>query len=93
MNKEKIQFAGIVLLIVVFLGFLFMGCTQSVCETQEESDAREAARNLNIVVIDSCEYIFLFNDYKSITHKGNCKFCAERRRKEIQEELTKFNNK
>lgn len=35
------------------------------------------------VVIDSCEYIE--GDY-SLAHKGNCKFCAERRKKELKEE-------
>lgn len=33
------------------------------------------------VVIDSCEYVSAF--YK-LAHKGNCKFCAERRKKELE---------
>lgn len=33
------------------------------------------------VVIDSCEYVTSF--YK-LAHKGNCKFCAERRKKELE---------
>ena len=32
------------------------------------------------IVIDSCEYIEAFN---RLAHKGNCKFCAERRREDI----------
>jgi hypothetical protein len=49
----------------------------------------------NIVVIDSCEYIEV--DYGifdqriySLTHKGNCKFCAERQRKMIREEIERM---
>ena len=34
-----------------------------------------------LIVIDSCEYIA--SDY-SLAHKGNCKFCAERRKKETK---------
>ena len=34
-----------------------------------------------VIVIDSCEYI-LWN--YGLTHKGNCKYCAERRRKEYE---------
>jgi hypothetical protein len=35
------------------------------------------------VVIDSCEYIFVQNGSASWgSHKGNCKFCAERTDKE-----------
>lgn len=33
-----------------------------------------------VVVIDSCEYIQFetYNEYKAITHKGNCKYCDKR---------------
>jgi hypothetical protein len=35
----------------------------------------------HIVIIDSCEYIFVQNGNASWgSHKGNCKFCAERAR-------------
>ena len=35
--------------------------------------------NPQVVVIDSCEYI---KCGYGLTHKGNCKFCEERRRQE-----------
>lgn len=35
-----------------------------------------------VVVIDSCEYISWGS---STAHKGNCRFCKERRKKEIKE--------
>lgn len=35
------------------------------------------------IVIDSCEYI---EANYALAHKGNCKFCAERRKKELKEE-------
>lgn len=34
-----------------------------------------------IFVIDSCEYVKVAGMY-GISHKGNCKFCEERRRRE-----------
>jgi hypothetical protein len=39
--------------------------------------------NATIIEIDSCEYIIshVYGGY-SITHKGNCKYCKERRDKE-----------
>ena len=46
----------------------------------------ERANGPRVVVIDSCEYICY--GY-GMAHKGNCKFCAERRRKE-QEELIRL---
>lgn len=35
-----------------------------------------------IITIDSCEYITTINQ---LAHKGNCKYCAERRKKELEE--------
>ena len=32
------------------------------------------------IIVDSCEYI---RGYNRLAHKGNCKFCAERRKKEL----------
>ena len=34
------------------------------------------------MTIDSCEYVY--GTYK-LAHKGNCKFCAERREQELKE--------
>lgn len=52
------------------------------CETPEGE--RQQRNGYSIIVIDSCEYIEVSSGiggsagYYSITHKGNCKFCAER---------------
>lgn len=36
-----------------------------------------------VIVIDSCEYIYIYGYSRvGITHKGNCKFCEERRRRD-----------
>ena len=48
----------------------------------------------NIVIIDSCEYIRNENCYGSVkTHKGNCRFCKERRQKELEELVGQLNKK
>lgn len=41
------------------------------------------ANNPQVIIIDSCEYIHY--GY-GLAHKGNCKYCSERHKKE-QEEL------
>ena len=44
-----------------------------------------------VYVLDSCEYIIYSSTSDGskvrsvMTHKGNCKFCAERRKQEIKE--------
>lgn len=64
--------------LLVVLGFLF-----TACEPSKPSDFFNRAVNYETMVIDSCEYIICKRDSKyttfSITHKGNCKFCEERR--------------
>ena len=45
--------------------------------------------NLRVVVIDSCEYLVGntssgYAGYGYLTHKGNCKYCAERRKRELE---------
>ena len=44
----------------------------------------------HVIIIDSCEYI-VYHEYTAATagygymaHKGNCKFCEERRKKELE---------
>lgn len=44
---------------------------------------------LRIVVIDSCEYLIGSRyepsvGYGYLSHKGNCKYCAERRKRELK---------
>jgi hypothetical protein len=68
-------FAYVLLVAVIFCG----------CETP--SGQRYKKDGYSIVEIDSCEYIEVSsmtganNGYYSLTHKGNCKFCAERSKK------------
>ena len=43
-----------------------------------------------IVVIDTCQYIRTSGYDVHYEHKGNCKFCAERRKKEQEELIRKI---
>lgn len=55
------------------------------CENQDDAVRIEKAKwfnGYNYVVIDSCEYLY---DVYSLAHKGNCRFCKERRQKELKE--------
>lgn len=67
------------LILLALTAAMVAGCT----ETSEAYiiDGRE------VVVIDSCEYIrnLQYGGSRSYAHKGNCKFCAERRKQELKE--------
>ena len=73
------------LILLLALVFVMCGCGKEVAYKID---------NIKIVVIDSCEYIKTYsygisNNY-NYSHKGNCKFCAERLKKEQEELIRKI---
>lgn len=54
------------------------------CDYRNTDGSYDTSRSyiLSTIVIDSCEYI---NGYSRVAHKGNCKYCAERRKQELRE--------
>ena len=71
--------------LLALTAFMMVGC-----EYRTNSEKEEAKRlgGFDIVVIDSCEYLKKddwagYQGFGYFAHKGNCKFCAERRKKEL----------
>jgi len=55
----------------------------------------EPTRDCNMIrtiVIDSCEYL-QYSLGQGFSHKGNCRFCKERRQKELEEFVIKSKEK
>ena len=54
----------------------------SVLSCKGDNNDKNPEKNYEIKVIDSCEYIYVsrrpWAGNFSLTHKGNCKFCAAR---------------
>lgn len=70
------------------------------CEYKTDSEIEEAERlnGFNIVVIDSCEYLRKkaqagYAGHGFMAHKGNCRFCKERRQKELKELIEQLKEK
>ena len=70
------------------------------CKHRPDAEIEEAERlkGFNIVVIDSCEYLegsetYGYSGYGYFAHKGNCRFCKERRQKELEELVIKLKEK
>ena len=62
------------------------------------SDSEEAKIYENdgfaTLTYDSCEYVFKTAGYKGfLAHKGNCRFCKERRQKELEELVIRLKEK
>jgi hypothetical protein len=79
-----------------FYASLLVAVVVSCCGKKSNTQVvkEEKLQEYKIIVIDSCEYLqyyvklkfglaYTINNYqtKMITHKGNCKFCAERSKK------------
>jgi hypothetical protein len=54
------------------------------CESSTESDTEACIKRYHVIILDSCEYYSDTRTY-DLTHKGNCRFCKERRQKELEE--------
>ena len=82
---------AILIIMGLFLGiaFVFMDGPENkdkpliITETEISSND-----NIKNVVIDSCEYICWWH---GLAHKGNCKFCVERRKKLMQDLIIQLN--
>ena len=70
--------------VITFAIVLMIGCTDGIDADKVD---HSSGKNYSTVVVDSCEYIE-FDDgifdqrVYSITHKGNCKYCIERKKYE-----------
>ena len=73
------------------ISLMFATLTIVSCEYRTEAETEETKRlnGFNIVVIDSCEYLIKrekggggYQGYGYFAHKGNCRFCKERKERE-----------
>lgn len=62
------------------------------CSDDRRVEIKDGA---GIVTIDSCEYIRSYTYYGHFvySHKGNCKYCAERRKQELKELVEQLKGK
>ena len=78
-------------LILAIGAFVFMACVDTPTESRITKEGtrilildkyykERSMDNPHLVIIDSCEYIVYGN---GLAHKGNCKFCNERKNQEL----------
>jgi hypothetical protein len=66
------------MLLLTLTAFMMVAC-------EEDMPTRKLDNGVEIITMDSCEYIVAYPYYKTYHHKGNCRFCAERRKQELKE--------
>ena len=76
------------ILFILVVSVTLLGCDDKK-SVQSINDSPQPDVAECIVVLDSCEYIkqntYIYTIY---THKGNCKFCEQRRKDEISKLVT-----
>jgi len=82
-------------IILALATLMIVGCKY---KTDAEIEEAERLKGFNIVVIDSCEYLeysetYGYQGYGYFAHKGNCRFCKERRQKEMEELIEQLKEK
>ena len=70
-------------LITIIASIVFCGCFETTVRT-DKSIAIIGGANVYVYTLDSCEYVGWLKGTNGdwATHKGNCKFCAERNKKQ-----------
>ena len=58
----------------------------------EETDKSSKLVQFKILQIDSCEYLKI-DGYYGYAHKGNCKYCKERKEKEMEKLVEQIKEK
>ena len=76
------------LLLLTLAAIIMVGCDQQQLANNITKD------DFGVCVYDSCEYLIAAHGYKGfLAHKGNCKFCAERRKQELKELVEQLKDK
>ena len=74
------------IILLALTTLIMMGCD---FKTEDEVVETCSLKKFNTIVIDSCEYLISTMPYGNqgfgyFAHKGNCRFCKERRQKELE---------
>lgn len=77
------------LILLALTAFMMVGCTE------KDSNGHIAINTGNVnnpetLIIDSCEYV---KWSYGLAHKGNCRFCKERRQKELKKLVEQLKEK
>jgi hypothetical protein len=83
------------LILLALASLMMVGCYQVKAYHNKQIDLVGDYR-LETIEYQGCEYIVMQSHWKqhgTVIHKGNCRFCAERRQKELKELVIKLKEK
>ena len=83
------------IILLAFATLMMAGCEY---RTNDEREEAKRLHGFNIIIIDSCEYLKMedpegYQGYGYFAHKGNCRFCKERKQNELKESVKYLNSR
>lgn len=75
------------LILLALATLMMVGCDWN---SNYKVDTKKDGILYGVIEIDSCEYI---RGSRRLAHKGNCHFCAERRKQELKELVEQLKEK
>ena len=77
------------IILLALTALMMVGCDERL------QDGTYKPYSYRTYIIDSCEYVgyAMSSQYDYLAHKGNCRFCKERRQKELEELVIKLKEK
>lgn len=75
------------IILLTLITLIIWGCDYN---SNSNIDTKTEGSLYGTIIIDSCEYI---KGYRRLAHKGKCRFCKERRQKELEELVIKLKEK
>jgi len=88
------------IILLALTSLMMVGCEEN--NERKYKYYKSESSNTVCVIIDHCEYIvnyeiyafaYTSNHYVTYTHKGNCRFCKERRKRELRELIKELKEK
>ena len=91
------------IILLALAALMMVGCDTRTEEQRHNDDYLQVQNGYSVIIVDNCEYIIKTIDvatgFRSATqsgylaHKGNCRFCAERRKQELKELVEQLKEK
>ena len=83
------------IILLAFVILIMVGCHQAEAYHGEQINL-VGDYKIKTIEYQGCEYVVMDSHYQRrsvITHKGNCRFCKERRQEELKELVEQFKDK
>lgn len=83
------------IIFIALTALMMAGCYQAKAYHDKQIELVSDYR-LSAIEYQGCEYVVMQSNWKqhgTMIHKGNCRFCRERRQKELEELIIKLKEK